>query len=170
MGAWVVKQLFGKAGLQNLYCRVTLGKMVCCSGPRSSLFGKWSYRCFLITLPPSHNLGFQTVVLKTLESPLDCKEIKPGKYKGNQPWIFTGGTDAEAEAPIFGHLLQRAHLLEKTLRLGKIEGRMRRGWQRIKWLESITDSTDMNLRVHIKDIFLPVTWMFYGTQENFSPK
>ena len=71
--------------------------------------------------------------------------------------MFFGKTDAEVEAPIFGHLLQRAHLLEKTLRLGKIEGRMRRGWQRIKWLESITDSTDMNLRVHIKDIFLPVT-------------
>ena len=85
-GAWVVKQLFGKAGLQSLYCWVTLGKMVCCSGPRSSLFAKWSYRCFLISLPPSQNLGFQTVVLeKTLESPLDCKEIKPVNPKGNQP-------------------------------------------------------------------------------------
>ena len=63
---------------------------------------------------------------KTLESPLDCKEIKPVNPKGNQPWIFMGRTDAEAEAPIFEHLKQRADSLEKTLMLGKIEGRRRR--------------------------------------------
>ena len=69
------------------------------------------------------NLCFRTVVLeKTLESPLDCKEIKPIHPKGNQHWIFTGRTDAEAEAPILGHPMWRGDSLEKTLMLGKIEG------------------------------------------------
>ena len=74
------------------------------------------------------------------ESPLDCKEIKPLNHKGDQPWIFTGRTDTAAQ--YFGHLMQRDDSLEKTLMLGKIEGR-RRGWQRMRWLDSITDSTDM---------------------------
>ena len=64
---------------------------------------------------------------ETLESPLDGKEIKPVNPKGNQPRIFIGRTDAEAEAPVFGHLMQRANSLEKTLMLGKIEGKRRRG-------------------------------------------
>ena len=79
---------------------------------------------------------------KTLENPLDCKEIKPINPNGNQPWIFIGRTDAEAEAPILGHLMQRVDSLEKTLMLGKIEGRKRRGQQRMRWLDSITDSVD----------------------------
>ena len=88
------------------------------------------------------NLCFWTVVLqKTLESPLDCKEIKPVNPKGNQSWIFIGRSDAEA--PKFGHLMQRAHSLEKTLMLGKIEGRRRRGWQ--DEMDGITDSMDMGL-------------------------
>ena len=66
---------------------------------------------------------------KTLESPLVNKEIKPINPKGNQSWIVIGRTDVEAEAPIFGHLMQRANSLEKTLMLGKIESRRRRGWQ-----------------------------------------
>ena len=82
---------------------------------------------------------------KTLESPLGSKEIKPVNPKGNQPWIFIGRTDAEAEAPIFCHLMQRADSLEKTLILGKIEGRRRRGQQRMRWLDGITDSMDMSL-------------------------
>ena len=65
--------------------------------------------------------------------------------KGFQPWIFNEGTDAEAKAPIFGHLMGRANSLEKTLMLGKIEGRRRRGWQRIKWLDGITNSIDTSL-------------------------
>ena len=90
------------------------------------------------------NWCFQTVVLEnTLESPLDCKEIKPVNPKQNQPWIFIGRTDAEAEAPIHGHLMWRTDSLEKTLVLGKIEGRRR--WQRMKWLDGITDSMDMSL-------------------------
>ena len=70
---------------------------------------------------------------------------KPVNPKGNQPWIFIGRTDAEAEAQHFGHLMRRAGSLEKTLILGKIEGRRRRGQQRMRWLDGITDSMDMNL-------------------------
>ena len=81
---------------------------------------------------------------KTLESPLDSKEMKPVNPKGNQPWIFTGRTDAETEAPIW-HLIRRADSLEKTLMLGKIEGRRRRGRQRMRRLEGIIDSMDIGL-------------------------
>ena len=92
------------------------------------------------------NWCFWTVVLeKTLESPLDCKEIQPVHPKRDQSWVFTGRTDIEAETPIFGHLMQRADSFEKTLMLGKIEGRRRRGWQRMRWLDGITDSMDMGL-------------------------
>ena len=85
------------------------------------------------------------VLEKTLESPLDCKEIQPVNPKGNQSWIFIRRTDAEAEAPYFGHLLWRADSLEKPLMLGKIEGRRRRGRQRMRWLDGITNSMDMRL-------------------------
>ena len=92
------------------------------------------------------NRCFRTVVLeKMLENPLDCKEIKPVNPKGNQSWIFTGRTDAKAEAPILVHLMQRTDSLEKTLMLGKIKGRRRREWQRMSWLDGITDSMDMSL-------------------------
>ena len=66
------------------------------------------------------------VLEKTLESPLDSKEIQPVHPKGNQSWVLIGRTDAEAETPIFGHLMQRTDLFEKTLMLGKIEGRRNR--------------------------------------------
>ena len=91
------------------------------------------------------NWCFWIVVLKTLESPLDCKEIQPVHPKGNQSWIFIGRTDAEAWTPILGHLMWRTDSSEKTLKLGKIEGRRRRGWQRMRWLDGITDSMDMSL-------------------------
>ena len=84
---------------------------------------------------------------KTLKSPLNCKEIKSINPKGNQSWIFIGRTDAEAENLCFAHLMQRIESLERTLALGKIEGRRRRGRQRMRWLDGITDSMDMNLRV-----------------------
>ena len=92
------------------------------------------------------NWGFWTVVLeKTLESPLDCKEILQSVHpKGNQSWIFIGRTDAEAEAPILW-LPNVKNSLEKTLMLGKIEGKRRRGWQRMRLLDGITDSMDMSL-------------------------
>ena len=85
------------------------------------------------------------VLEKTLESPLDCKEIQPVHPKGNQSWVFIGGTDAEAETQYFGHLMRRADSLEKTLMLGKIEGRRKRGRQRMRWLDDITDSMGMSL-------------------------
>ena len=68
------------------------------------------------------------VLEKTLETPLDCKEIQSVHPKGDQSWVIIGRTDVEAETPIFGHLIQRADSFEKTLMLGKIEGRRRRGW------------------------------------------
>ena len=85
------------------------------------------------------------VLEKTPESPLDCKEIQPVLSKGNQPRIFIRRTDAEAETLNFGHLIERTDSFEKTLMLGKIEGRRRRGKQRIRWLDVITDSMDLSL-------------------------
>ena len=86
------------------------------------------------------------VLEKTLESPLDCKEIQPVHPKGAQSWIFFGRTDAKAETPIHGHLMQRVDSLEKTLMLGGIGGWRRKGRQRMRWLDGITDSMDVSLR------------------------
>ena len=83
------------------------------------------------------------VLEKTLESSLDCKEIQPVHPKGYQSSIFIGRTDAEAETPIFGHLMGRTDSLEKTLMLGKIEGGRRRGQQRMRSLGGITNSMDI---------------------------
>ena len=92
------------------------------------------------------NWCFWTVVLeKTLESPLDCKEIQPVHSKGDQSWVYFGRTDAKLQLQYFGHLMRRADSLEKTLMLGGIGGRRRRGWQRMRWLDGITDSMDMSL-------------------------
>ena len=85
------------------------------------------------------------VLEKTLESPLDCNEIQPVHCKGDQPWDFFGRTDAKAETPILGHLMRRVDSLEKTLMLGGIGGRRRRGQQRMRWLDGITDSMAMSL-------------------------
>ena len=85
------------------------------------------------------------VLEKTLESPLDYKEIQPVQPKGDQSWVFIGRTDAEAETQCFGHLMRRVDLLEKTLMLGGIGGRRRRGQQRMRWLDGITDLMDMSL-------------------------
>ena len=80
------------------------------------------------------------VLERTLESPLDCKEIQAVHPKEDQSWVFIGRTDVEAEVPIFGHLMRRADSLEKTLILGKTEGRRKRGRQGMSWLDGITDS------------------------------
>ena len=85
------------------------------------------------------------VLEKTLDSPLNCKEIQPVHPKGDQSWVFIGGTDVEAETPILWPPHVRVDSLEKTLMLGGIEGRRRRGQQRIRWLDGITDSMDMGL-------------------------
>ena len=82
---------------------------------------------------------------RLLRVPLFCKEIQPVNPKWNQSWIFIGRTEAELKLPYFGHLIKRTDSLEKTLMLGKIEGRRKRGWQRIRWLDGITDSMDMSL-------------------------
>ena len=86
------------------------------------------------------------VVEKTLESPLNSKVIKPVNPKGNESWIITGGLMLKLKFQYFGHLMQRAHSLWKTLMVGKIEGRRKRGQQRMRWLDGITNSMDMILR------------------------
>ena len=85
------------------------------------------------------------VLGKTLESPLDCKEIQPVLAKGDQSWVFIGRTDVEAELQYFGHFMQRVDSLEMTLMLGGIGGRRRSGRQRVRWLDGITNSMDMSL-------------------------
>ena len=82
---------------------------------------------------------------KTLESPLDCKKIQPVHSEGDQPWDFFGRNDAKLKLQYFGHLMRRVDSLEKTLMLGGIVGRRRRGRQRMRWLDGITDSMYMSL-------------------------
>ena len=85
------------------------------------------------------------VLEKTLESPLDCKEIQPVHPKGNQSYIFIGRTDAEAETPILWPPDAKSQLIRKDLLLGKIEGRRSRGQQKMRWLDGIADAMDMSL-------------------------
>ena len=120
-------------------------------GPSSQSYGFSSSQIWMWILDYKEswmqkNWCFLSVVLeKTLESPLDCKEIQPVHPKGNQSWIFIGKADAEAETPYFGHLMWRTDSFEKTLMLRKIEGGRRRGQQRMRWLDGITHSMDMSL-------------------------
>ena len=85
------------------------------------------------------------VLEKTLDSPLDCKEVQPVHSEGDQPWDFFGRNDAKAETPVLWPLMGRVDSLEKTLMLGGIGDRRRRGLQRIRWLDGITYSMDMSL-------------------------
>ena len=82
---------------------------------------------------------------RLFETPLDCKEIQPVHPKGDQSWVFIGRTDVKLKFQYFGHLMQRVDSLEKTLMLGKIEGRRRRGRQKMRWLDGPTDSMDISL-------------------------
>ena len=104
----------------------------------------WEWDCKESWAPK--NWCFWTVVLeKTLESPLDCKEIQPVHPKGNHFWVFIGRTDVEAETPILWPPDVKSWLIWKDLMLRKIEGRRRRGRQRMRWLDGITDSMHMGL-------------------------
>ena len=94
-------------------------------------------------IQPSHPLS--SPQLPSIFHPLDSKEIQPVHHEGNQSWIIIGRTDAKAQTPIFWPPDGRDDSSEKTLMLGKIEGRRRRGWQMMKWLDGITDSVDMSL-------------------------
>ena len=85
------------------------------------------------------------VLETTLEISLDCKEIQPVHPKGDQSWVFFGRNDAKAEIQYFGHLMQRVDSLEKTLMLGGIGGRRKKGQQRMRWLDGITDWMDMGV-------------------------
>ena len=119
-----------------------------CQNPSSQSYGFSSSHVWMWELDHKEgwapkNWCFQTLVLeKTLESPLDSKEIKPVHPKGNQPYSLEG---LMLRLQDFGHLMQRADSLNKTLMLGKIEGRRRRGQQRMRWLGGITDSMNMSL-------------------------
>ena len=120
-------------------------------GPSSQGYGFFSRHVWMWELDCEEgwepkNWCFWTVVLeKTLESPLDCKEIQPVNPKGDQSWIFIGRTDAEAETPVLWPPDAKNWLIRKDLMLGKIEGVRRRGQQRMRWLDGITDSRDMSL-------------------------
>ena len=94
----------------------------------------------------TENWRFWTVVLeKTLESPLDCTEIQPVHPKGDQSWVWLEGLMLKLKLQYFGHLTWRIDSLEKTLMLGGIGGRRRMGWQRMRWLDGITDLMGMSL-------------------------
>ena len=120
-------------------------------GPSSQSYGFSSSHVWMWELDYKEswvlkNWCFWTVVLeKTLESPLDCKEIQPVLSKGDQSWLFIGRTDAEAETPILWPPDVKSWLIRKDPDAGKFEGRRRRGRQRIKWLDVITYSMDMSL-------------------------
>ena len=124
---------------------ITLPKKICLVKAMVFPVVMYGYELDYKESQAAKNWCFWTVVLeKTLESPLDYKEIQPVHPKANQPWIYIGRTDAEAEAPIL-HLMQRTDSLEKTLMLGKIADRKRRGRQTMRGLDGITSSMNMSL-------------------------
>ena len=126
---------------------ITLPTKVCLV--KAMVFPIVMYGCESRTIKESRapkNWCFWPVVLeKTLESPLDCKQIQPVHPEGDQSWIFIGRTDAKAETPILWPPVTKSWLIGKVPDAGKIEGRSRRGRQRMRWLDGITDSMDMSL-------------------------
>ena len=126
---------------------ITLPTMVC--QVKAVVFPLVLYGCESWTLKNAEHQridAFQFVVLeKTLESPSACKEFQPVHDRGNQPWIFIGRDWLKLKLQYFDSLMWRTDSFEKTLMLGKIEGKRRRGWQRMRWLDGITVSTDTSL-------------------------
>ena len=109
------------------------------------------------------NWCFQAVVVKTLESPLDCKELKPVHPKGNESWMFIERTDADTEIPILWPPDAKKQLIGKDPDPGKVEGKRSREWQRMRWLDGISDSVDMslsNLQEIVKD-WEALLWIFF---------
>ena len=94
---------------------------------------------------PKHWCFWTVVLEKTLERPLDCKEIQPVHSKGDRSWVLFGRNDAKAETPILCPPDRKNWLTEKTLMLEKIEVKRRRGWQKMRWLDGITDSMVLSL-------------------------
>ena len=147
----IKRHLFlGRKAMTNLDSMLKSQHDFANKGPYSKSYGFYSSHVRMWELDHKEgwalkNWCFQTVVLKkTLKSPLDCKEIRPVNLKGNQSWIFIGRTDAGAETPILWPLDVKSWLIGKTLMLGQIEGRKRRGWQRIRWLDGIINSMDIS--------------------------
>ena len=120
-------------------------------GPSSQGYGfssshEWMWEFDYKETCVQKNRCFWTVVLeKTLESPLDCNKIQPVHPKGNNPEYSLETLMLKLKLQCFGHLMWRTDSFEKTLMLGKIEGGRRRGWQRMRWLDGITDLSDMSL-------------------------
>ena len=127
------------------------GKIFANKGPSSQGYGFSSGHVWMWELDCEEswalkNWCFWTVVLeKSLESPFDCKEIQPVHSEGDQPWDFFGRNDAKAETPVLWPPHAKSWPIGKTLMLGGIGGRRRRGWQRMGWLDGITNSVDMGL-------------------------
>ena len=145
--------LLGRKAMSNLDCIIKKQRHYFANkGPSSQSYGFPSSHVCMWELYykeswASKNWCFRTIVLeKTLENPLNCKEIKPVKPKENQSWIFIQLIDDEVETPILWPPDAKNWLIWKHPDVGKIEGRRRRGQQRMRWLDGITASTDMGLR------------------------